>query len=79
MPPAPSHSALGWKIALGLIMLLQGVLTTIGFKTFEAVSELQTAKAENSVMVNSVILPTLTRHDTAIEQLKNRAGVANHP
>jgi len=67
---------MGWKIAVGLIMLLQGILTTIGFKTFAKVSELNDAKVENNVMVKSVILPTLARHDSAIEQLKARAGVS---
>lgn len=62
---------------MGLIMLFQGILTTVGFMTYQAIDTLKTAKAENSVMVNSVILPTLARHDTAIEQLKNRAGVSS--
>lgn len=77
MPPAAhSNSALGWKLAMGLIMLLQGVLTAVAFRTYDAVSELKSAKVENSVMVQSVILPTLARHDVAIEHLKNKAGVS---
>lgn len=57
-------------------MLMQSVLTMVAFRTYDAVSELNRAKTENSVMVNSVILPTIARHDSAIEQLKARAGVA---
>jgi hypothetical protein len=72
-----NHSALGWKIAIGLIMVGQAVLTTVGFRTLDKIDTLATAKAENVVMVNSVILPTLARHDSAIEQLKSKAGVVS--
>ena len=69
-----NHSALGWKIALGLIMVGQAILTTVAFRTLDKIDTLATAKAENSVMVNGVILPTLARHESAIEQLKNKTG-----
>jgi hypothetical protein len=69
---------MGWKIAVGLILLFQGVLTTIAFRTFDAVQELKTAKVENAVLVNSIILPTLSRHDAALERLKDE-NAKNRP
>lgn len=81
MPPrnAGENNALGWKIAMGLIMVLQGILTTMGFMTYQAIDTLKTAKAENSVMVNSVILPTLARHDVAIDRLTNQSNAKQLP
>lgn len=75
MPPAPNNgtSGLGWKLFFGLLMLVQGISTTMLFRTYDAVRELTIAKAANETMVNSVILPTLARHDTAIERLKDNA------
>jgi len=59
---------------MGLVMLLQTVLTAVAFRTYDAVADLKTAKVETTVMVQNVILPTLAKHETAIESLRNKTS-----
>lgn len=77
MPPSKESAGLGWKAFFGLLMLMQIVGVGVMWRTYDAVSALTEAKVKNEVMVNNVILPTLARHDNAIERLKAKAGVSS--
>lgn len=82
MPPhnnTNGNSGLGWKLFFGLLMLVQGIGTTMMFRTYDAVQANVLATAKNDVKVDSIILPTLTRHESAIDRLTNQANAKQHP
>ena len=73
MPPRndDSHATItGWKVAMGLLMLIQTVGLGVAWKTFDAISELRKETTISTYQLNHEIKPMLMHHEEEIERLK---------
>ncbi len=73
MPPRHNESpssVTGWKVAMGLLMLMQTVALGVMWRTFDAISELRKESTIATYQLNHEVKPILAEHKSKIEELQ---------